>query len=69
MSPQVDPGKKPSAGECYLSYRTLGKRWEVSRDTIERLCATGTLTKVFIGKRNVRFALSEVLRIEGEASV
>jgi predicted DNA-binding transcriptional regulator AlpA len=69
MKPHPDHDRAISAAETYLAPRALMDRWGVSRDTLDRMCATRQLTKHHIGKRNVRFALSEILRIEREAAV
>jgi hypothetical protein len=51
----------------FLTAAELQKRWRVSAMYLHRLRAAGRLSVMRIGKRAVRYALAEVLKIEAES--
>ena len=52
----------------FLTAAELQKRWRVSAMYLHRLRAAGRLSVMRIGKRAVRYALADVLRIEAESA-
>jgi len=51
----------------FLTTKELSLRWKLSQQTIKRRRRSGVLTAHHFG-RAVRFSLSEILKIENEAS-
>lgn len=52
----------------FLTAADLRQRWQVSGMFIHRLRHAGRLRAYKIGKRGVRFALSDILKIEAESA-
>lgn len=52
----------------FLTAAELQKRWRVSAMYLHRLRAAGRLSVMRIGKRAVRYAMADVLRIEAESA-
>lgn len=51
----------------FITAAELRKRWIVSGMFLHRMRKTGKLSVIRIGKRGVRFALSDILKIEAES--
>ncbi|MDB6135358.1 MAG: hypothetical protein JWM59_3601 [Verrucomicrobiales bacterium] len=52
----------------FLTAKDLRERWKVSGMFLHRIRAAGRLPVYKIGKRGVRFALTDVVRIESESA-
>ncbi|MDB6132475.1 MAG: hypothetical protein JWM59_718 [Verrucomicrobiales bacterium] len=52
----------------FLTAKDLRERWQVSGMFLHRMRRAGRLKVYRIGARGVRFAVSDVLRIEAEAA-
>lgn len=62
------PAISAQASEQLISPKALAARWNCSRMTIQRRTREGVLHPVRFNQRFIRFALSEVLRVEREAT-
>jgi hypothetical protein len=51
----------------FLTSAELQKRWKVSAMYLHRLRAAGRLSVLRLGKRAIRYALADVLKIEAES--
>jgi len=56
------------ASEQLISRKALASRWQCSRETIKRRTREGWLHPVRFNQRLIRYPLSEIIRIEKEAS-
>ena len=54
--------------EVLLSRKQLAARWQVSGETCKRREAAGLLHPIRFSKRQLRYRLSEILRIERAAA-
>lgn len=52
----------------FLTAKDLRERWKVSGMFIHRIRAAGRLPVYKIGKRGVRFSITDIIRIESEAA-
>jgi hypothetical protein len=58
----------PESSERLISRKALAARWQCSNETIKRRTREGLLHPVRFNQRMIRYPLSEVIRIEKEAS-
>ena len=65
MSEQTGQGAEH---EQLISAKALAARWSCSRMTIQRRTREGVLHPVRFNQRLIRFPISEILRIEHEAT-
>lgn len=63
---KTDPTNPPTAP--FLTAAELRQRWSVSGMFLHRLRQAGRLPVTRIGKRAVRYALSDILKIEAESA-
>jgi len=54
--------------EQLLSRKALARRWQCSGETIKRRTREGLLNPVRFNQRMIRYPLSEIMRIEKEAT-
>jgi hypothetical protein len=62
------PNFSSEASELLISRKALASRWQCSRETIKRRTREGLLHPVRFNQRFIRYPISEVIRIEHEAS-
>jgi hypothetical protein len=55
------------AVEQLISRKLLAARWQCSVETIKRRTAAGQLHAIRFGPRMIRYALSEIIRVEQQA--
>jgi hypothetical protein len=49
----------------FISPKSLAKRWDISIESVNHFCCNSDkLTRVRLGKRSVRFLMSEVVALE-----
>jgi len=60
-------GSAPTS-EQLVSRKSLAARWQCSVETVKRRTAAGQLHAIRFGPRMVRYALSEIIRVEQEAA-
>ena len=63
----VSPCATPP-NEQLLSRKSLAVRWGCSIETLKRREASRVLTPIRFGPRMVRYALSEIIRVENHAT-
>ena len=56
------------SSQILISRRELAQRWSCSTETVKRRTREGVLHPVRFNSRMIRYAMSEVVRIEQEAS-
>lgn len=58
----------PTQQDRQISRKELSERWSLSIKTLKRREKDGTLRPLSLGKRTVRYRLSEILAIEEDAA-
>ena len=56
---------KTTSAPALLSRAQLALRWSCSIETLKRREKSGALKRILIGPRIIRYALADVLKIEG----
>ena len=57
---------KTTSAPALLSRAQLALRWSCSIETLKRREKSGALKRILIGPRIIRYALADVLKIEGQ---
>lgn len=60
---------KTESPATFLTAKELCQRWKVSGMFIWRMRRDGRLSTTRIGKRNVRYVLADVLKIEAKSKI